>query len=607
MNFNTIPGRADVPRETTWDTDSIFASPTDWQAAFDALQTAGADLAARFAGKLGESPQTLADYFQESEAVQRRLSHVLIYASLTYSVDTNDSEAVARYDRARGLFARTSAALAFAEPELLSIGVEKLQTWARENQAGLGTYAHYFDQLSKRAPHVRSSEVESLLKQLGEPFGGAASIHGVLTNTDLKFAPATGETGDEHEIGQGTIGKLLSDADRAVRQTAYDNYADAHLSHQNTLAACYATGVKQNVFMARARGYSSALEAALAPNHIPVEVFHSLLQTFQANLPTWHKYWDIRRRALGLDKLALYDVRASLTGPDAPVVPYTQAVEWIADGMAPLGEDYVSALKEGSTSGRWVDVYPNKGKRMGAFSSGGPGTKPFIMMSYNDDLPGLSTLAHELGHSLHSYFTWQTQPTVYSRYGLFAAEVASNFNQAMVRAHLMERFKDDKMFQIALLEEAMGNFHRYFFVMPTLARFEHETHERAWRGEALTAPILNDLMADLFAEGFGPSVEMDRARVGSTWMQFSTHLYSNFYVFQYATGISGAHALAGRVLKNGESAAHDYLGFLKAGGSLYPLDALKNAGVDLSGSAPVEETFGVLASYVDRLEELLGI
>ena len=602
----TIPARADIARETTWDTASLFASPADWQTAFDALGNSGAEIAAVFANRLGESPDVLADYFAQSEAVLQKLSRVFIYASLTYSVDTSDGDAVARYDKARGLYARTLAALAFVEPELLSIGAETLQKWANENRAALGGYAHYFDTLSKREAHVRTAEVETLLKALADPFGSAASIHGVLTNTDLVFAPAVGGEGDPHEIGQGTINKLLADSDRNVRRTAWENYADAHIAHQNTLAACLATGVKQNVFMARARGYGSALEAALAPNHIPVEVFHNLLRSFQANLPTWHKYWEIRRRALGLEKLAGYDIRAALTG-DAPAIPYAQAVEWIAGGMAPLGADYVSALQDGATTERWVDVYPNKGKRMGAFSSGGPGTKPFIMMSYNDDLAGLSTLAHELGHSLHSYFTWKTQPFVYGRYGLFAAEVASNFNQALVRAHLMERFKNDKTFQIALLEEAMGNFHRYFFVMPTLARFEQEIHERVWRGDALTAPILNDLMADLFGEAFGPSVQIDRARIGSIWMQFSTHLYANFYVFQYATGISGAHALASRVLQNGDPAAQNYLGFLKAGGSRYPLDALKNAGVDLASSAPVDETFAVMAGYIERLGELLNV
>ncbi len=277
---------------------------------------------------------------------------------------------------------------------------------------------------------------------------------------------------------------------------------------------------------------------------------------------------------------------------------------WIAEGMRPLGDEYVSALRRGATDARWVDRYPNQGKRQGAFSSGVPGTHPFILLSYNDDLFGLSTLAHELGHSLHSYYAWQTQPFVYSRYSLFVAEVASNFNQALVRAHLLETHADPD-FQIALIEEAMSNFHRYFFLMPALARFERAIHHRVEQGDALTADGLVALMADLLGEGYGGEVAVDAERTGSTWMQFSTHLYANFYVFQYATGISGAHALAERVLVGEPGAAERYLSFLKAGGSLYPLDALRQAGVDLSTPEPVERAFAVLARMVDRLEGLL--
>jgi oligoendopeptidase F len=272
--------------------------------------------------------------------------------------------------------------------------------------------------------------------------------------------------------------------------------------------------------------------------------------------------------------------------------------------MQPLGEEYVGVLRQGCFAERWVDIYPNKGKRLGAFSYGGPGTHPFIMMSYNDDLFSASTLAHELGHALHSYLSWKSQPLIYARYTLFAAEVASNFNQAMVRDYLL-RTQTSRDFQIGVLEEAMSNFHRYFFVMPTLARFELEIHERAERGQPLTSDGLNYLMADLFAEGYGHDLVMDRQRSGITWAQFSTHLYSNFYVYQYATGIAGAHALASRVLAHAPGAVEQYLGFLRAGGSLYPLDALQRAGVDLSSPTPVETAFGVLADYVDRLEQLL--
>jgi oligoendopeptidase F len=390
-----------------------------------------------------------------------------------------------------------------------------------------------------------------------------------------------------------------------VRRSAWTHNADAHHNFKNTMANALAAGVKQDVFNVRVRGYKNSLEAALSSNFIPTEVFHNLIDTYKANLPTWHRYWDIRRRALGYDKLYPYDVKAPLS-LDPPEVSYETAVDWIATGMLPLGQEYAGALRSGALENRWVDVYPNKGKRMGAFSSGVKGTQPFIMMSYTDDLFGLSTLAHELGHSMHSYLTWQTQKNMtYSRYGLFVAEVASNFNQAMVRAHLLANHSDSE-FQIAVIEEAMSNFHRYFFIMPTLARFELEIHERVERGQALNADTLIDLLADLFSEGFGGEVEMDRERVGITWAQFHTHLYSNFYVYQYATGISAAHALAQSILSGDNGAAENYLSFLKAGGSVFPLDALKIAGVDMTSPEPVETTFGVLAGYVDRLEALVG-
>jgi oligoendopeptidase F len=273
--------------------------------------------------------------------------------------------------------------------------------------------------------------------------------------------------------------------------------------------------------------------------------------------------------------------------------------------MQPLGEEYVAAMRRGLTDERWVDVYPNRGKRSGAYSSGTPDTRPFILMSYADDLFSLSTLAHELGHSMHNYFSSRNQPFVYARYGLFLAETASNFNQALVRAHLLAT-NDDPAFQIAVIEEAMSNFHRYFFIMPALARFELEIHERVERGEALSADALNELMASIFAEGYGDEVAQDRDRIGITWAQFPIHMYANFYVYQYATGISAAHALSQAVLREGRPAVDRYLGFLKAGGSRYPLDTLKMAGVDMTTPEPVDKAFAVMGGLVDRLESLVA-
>ncbi|MDP2778535.1 MAG: M3 family oligoendopeptidase, partial [Anaerolineales bacterium] len=389
-----------------------------------------------------------------------------------------------------------------------------------------------------------------------------------------------------------------------VRQSAFESYMDKHLEFKNTLATNLSTSIKNNVFMMRAREHNSTLEASLFNNNIPVDVFQNLINTFKKNLPVWHRYFEMRRKALKLKEVTYHDMWAPIT-KKKPRVSFEKAVDLICESLAPLGREYVDALRKGCLQERWVDIYPNKGKSNGAFSYGAPGTYPFIMMSYTDEVGSMSTLAHELGHSMHSYLTWKNQPMAYSSYSLFVAEVASNFNQAMLRGHLLKTITD-KNFLIALIEEAVGgNFFRYFFQMPTLARFELETHQRMESGEPLTADSMQNLMADLFAEGFGPKVKMDRPRVGMVWSTFG-HLFSDYYVYQYATGISGAHALSGQILRGEPSAVENYLGFLKAGSSAYPLDVLKKAGVDLTTPKPVEETFAVMESYIDRLEELVG-
>jgi oligoendopeptidase F len=371
------------------------------------------------------------------------------------------------------------------------------------------------------------------------------------------------------------------------------------------MATSLAAGIKRDVFYSRARGYASSLHAALEPAFIPIEVFHNIIQAFRDNVGTWHRYWRLRRKALGLEKLRAHDTRAPLQDLRLEV-PYEQAVEWVAAGVAPLGEEYVRTLRKGALEDRWVDIYPNKGKRMGAFSTGVTDTLPFIFMSYNDDIFAMSTLAHELGHSMHSHYSRSTQPFVYANYGLFQAEVASNMHQALTRQYLLNT-QHDPNFQIAVLEEAMANFYRYFFIMPTLARLELELHERVERGGPITAAYLNDFMADLMAEVYGDEVDIsgrDRDRVGSTWAQFHTHLYSNFYVYQYATGIAGAQHLAARVSAGDQGAADSYIAFLKSGGSMYPLEGLKLAGVDMSSEEPVQSAFAALAKTVTRLEEL---
>ena len=591
--------RDSVPAERKWGAESVFATPAEWEAELEAVLAALPALAG-FQGRLGEGRGVLAEALLARDRVSRRVGRLTTYADMSYAVETTDNEAIARYGRAMALGAQVGAATAFVDPEVLSIGREPLPAWTAAEPA-LAPYEHYFDDLFRLEAHTRSTEVEEVLGLASDVFSGPYVAYSALVDSDLVFRPAIAVDGKPFEVTQGTIDEIRSSPDRALRRSGWESYADGHIGVQNALAATLGTAVKQAVFSTRVRRHSSTLAASLTASNLPVEVFDSLLAVFEENLPTWHRYWELRRRVLGVARLAPWDAAAPL-GATSPVFTYEQSVEWICESLAPLGDAYVETVRRGCLEERWVDVYPTAGKMGNAFSAGSPGTSPFIMMNFDGTAVALGTLAHELGHSMHSYLTWQSQPQPYTYYSMFVAEVASNFHQALLRAHLLDTVTDP-VIQLAVLDEAMANFQRYFFIMPTLARIEREVHERVGCDEGVTAEWLGERTADLFAEGFGSDVEIDRARLGITWAQFS-HLYAPFYVFQYATGISAAHALAGGVIAGEHGAADNYLAFLSAGASLYPLDTLRLAGVDMTGPEPVEAAFAVLSSLVDRIAAL---
>ena len=601
--MSKIPARKDVNKKYTWNAESVYKSPKQWEAALQAILK---DLPKikKFEGKLGQSPEMLLKGLKAVEDIGLQTYTVYMYAQFAYAVDTTNQASAAMVGKAQSMAGQVGAATAFLNPEILKIGRKKLDAWMKKNKK-LAVHRQSFDDLFRQQAHVRSSEVEEILGMATDPFSGASNSTSMLVNADFKFAPATDSKGKKVEVTQSNFySTLMEHPDRKVRQSAFDSYHDKHLEFKNTLATNLSTSISANVFNMRARRFNSTLSASLFNNNIPEEVFHNLINTFKKKLPVWHRYFEIKRKALKLKDFQYYDVWAPLSKKRVPLT-FEQAVDHISDALAPLGKDYVNPLRQGCLKDRWVDSTANIGKMNGAFSYGSPSTHPFIMMSFTNDIGSMSTLAHELGHSMHSYLTWKNQPFAYSGYSLFVAEVASNFNQAMMRGHLLNTIKD-KNFLIALIEEAVsGNFFRYFFQMPTLARFELETHQRAERGEPLTSDSLINLMADLFGEGFGPKVKLDRPRVGMVWSTFS-HLFADYYVYQYATGISGAHALSSRILRGEPNAAEDYLGFLKSGSSKYPLDVLKGAGVDLTTPKAVEETFAVMEGYIDRLEELVG-
>ncbi len=590
--------RSKVKKNQTWNAESVFTSPSQFDAEVKSILDALPSIQ-KYKGHLGASVDTFLEAMNAMDALEQRSTKVRVYATMSSSVDANDEQGAAMNGKAMSALAQVGAAASYVEPELLSVGEAKLRQWIQSDPR-MKVYEHFVNDLFRKQAHVRSAEVEELMGMLRDPFGTVRNTAGLLANADFKFKPAKNSKGKKVELTQSTFDAILNESDRKARQSAWENYNDKYLEAKNTLASNLTASIKANVFNMKARKFNSALEATLFNGNVPVEMFHNLINIFKKNLPLWHKYWKIRRKALGVKTLNPYDVWAPLT-TKTHKVPFDKAVDWICEGLASMGEEYVRVMRKGCLHDRWVDWSPNAGKRQGAFSTRVPSdTHPFIMMSYTDDVGSMSTLAHELGHSMHAYYASRAQPMIYYTYPSIISETASNFNQAMTRAHLLKT-NQNKYFQTALLEEAMDNFHRYFFIMPTLARFELETHQRVEKGQPLTADSMIELMADLFSEGYGNEMNLDRQRVGITWGTFTTHLYIDFYSFQYAIGISAANAIAKRILDGVPNAAQDHINFLKAGSSKSPMDVYRVAGIDMTTTQPIEDAFAVLEEYVDRL------
>lgn len=596
--------RDDVPVESTWNRETLFNSWDDWQAEYD-LALDEFTLIAAFKNRLNENPAVLVEWFKEYGKQRDRILTLLDYAFMAAFVNTKDTQAKACQGQILSLWAKLDAALAYAEAELTAIG-ENLLLWAANNPE-LQIYTHYFEDLLRIAPYRRSEEVEEILGMLQDPFFQVTITARELTNTDLKFADATDSQGNQHPVYQATLPPTgIHSPDREHRRTAWESFCDGHLTMQNTLASNFLSRVKQMITIAKIRGHDSVLEMMLAPSNLPTPVFHNVINTFKSQLPVWHRYWTVRKKVLNVETLHPYDVWAPVVKKE-PNIPFAQAVGWICEALVPLGKPYTNIIRKGCLEDRWVDYAPNIEKEQGAAAFLPASQMPaFIYIGYENTVTSMSILAHELGHSLHFHHFANSQPQVYREFSKLSsaiAETASNFHQAMLRAYLLDTMKDNRNFKLALIDEALYNFHRYFFIMPTLARFEWEVYRRAEQNQPLTAPILNQIMVELFAEGYGHSLIDDPSRTQITWAQFS-HLYNPFYTIQYSVGIAAAHAIAENVRSGSFEAADRYLQFLSAGSSLYPAAAFELAGVDMSTPAPVEKAFNHLSFLVDQFEEL---
>ncbi|MGG0384991.1 oligoendopeptidase F [Priestia endophytica] len=595
-----LPARSEIPEKDTWRLEDIFATDKEWEKDFDEVKELIPSVTA-YAGKLGESSENLYNALKTQDEVTLRVEKLYAYAHMRYDQDTTNSFYQGLNDRIQNLYTQVASALSFMTPEILAIEEEKISSFLEENEA-LRLYKHALEEITRQRPHVLSAEEEALLAKAGDVLGASSTTFGMLNNADLEFPTIKDEEGNEVEVTHGRYTRFLESEDRRVRKEAFSAMYDTYGKFKNTFASTLSGTVKRDNFNALVRHYESARQAALSANNIPEEVYDNLVTTINKHLPLLHRYTKLRKKVLNIDELHMYDLYTPLVKDVNMKVTYEEAKEYTLKGLEPLGEEYKSVLEEGFNN-RWVDVHENKGKRSGAYSSGSYGTNPYVLMNWQDNVNNLFTLAHEFGHSVHSYYTRKTQPYPYGDYSIFVAEVASTTNEALLNEYLLENLEDEKQKQY-VLNHYLEGFRATVFRQTMFAEFEHDIHVKAQNGEPLTPELLSKTYYDLNKKYFGEDMVIDED-ISLEWARIP-HFYYNYYVYQYATGFSAATALSKQILEEGEPAVERYLEFLKAGSSDYPINVLKKAGVDMTSAKPIEEALKVFEEKLDEMEKLLN-
>ena len=593
-----IRKRSEVAAEFTWDLTDIFPSDEAWRAEYEALKPY-AETVAAYQGRLGESAETLLAYFRLDDELNVRVGRLYGYANCKADEDTSNGFYQDLRGKALSLSVTLSGAGAFAASELLALSDETLTRFYAE-QPELATYRRPIERVRRRRAHILSPECEALLASAGEMADGPDAIFGVFHNADLRFPAVTDGAGAEQPLTDATFVPLLQSGDRTLRRNAFETYYATLGGYRNTLAATLDAQFKQLHFFANARRYPSTLDAALDATEVPVSVYDSLIESVHANLDKMYRYVALRRRLLGVDELHMYDVYTPIVPDVAEEIPFEQAKATVLDALAVLGEDYTAMLREGFDH-RWLDVYPNVGKRGGAYSSGIARPHPYVLLNQTDDLDSQFTIAHEMGHAMHSYLSCKHQPVCTSDYVIFVAEVASTCNEVLLMRHLLNE-STDKRERAYLINHFLDQFKGTVYRQTMFAEFERELGRMAEHGETLTADALDEKYLALNRLYFGPNMVSD-AQIALEWARIP-HFYYNYYVFQYATGFSAAVALADRILREGEPAVADYKRFLSGGSSTDPISLLKLAGVDMSTPAPVDAALAMFGELVDELDAL---
>ncbi|MBP2646025.1 MAG: oligoendopeptidase [Firmicutes bacterium] len=595
-----VPDRKSVPAESQWHVTDIFADDAAWQSDFDKLKSMLPKIT-EYKGQLASSPQSLADCLKLRDEIGILSGKLYGYARLHRDENSADGNYQALTGKMEGLLAETSAATAFIEPEILSIADDKLAEF-RSSTPALKEYGFYFENLARQKKHVLSPAEEEILSRASEATSAPETVFAMLSTADMTFPEILDDKGQKTELSEGRYRSFITSQNRKVRQQAFEALFDTYNKYRNTFAATLNGNAKKDIFYAKTRKYGSVRESALETDNVPLEVYDNLITTVHDNLAPLHRYVALKKKALRLNEIHMYDLYTPLVRDVDLSYKYEDGLKLIQTALSPLGPEYLNNLNKGLTSG-WVDVYENKGKHTGAYSWGVYGVHPFVLLNYNGKYEDVSTVAHEMGHAMHSFYSQANQPYATSEYSIFTAEVASTTNEVLLMDYMLKT-TTDKQKRLYLINQQLENIRTTVYRQTLFAEFEKIIYEKAEQGDTLTADKLDSIWHELNVKYYGPDMVVDKG-IDVEWARIP-HFYSSFYVYQYVTGFSAATSLADQIIHEGTPAQERYLGFLKSGGSDYPINILKRAGVDMSSPKPIETTLNKFSQLLDDLEKIIN-
>ncbi|HEY8362061.1 MAG TPA: oligoendopeptidase F [Tissierellaceae bacterium] len=598
-NKNEVLERKDIPEKYKWDLESMYSSLDEWEKEYNKAKEMAKDFE-KYKGKVTSSSETLFNVLEDMCNLYRLVENLYTYAHMKLDEDTRVGKSQELSDKGLSLAVEVDEKTSFVTPEILTLDKETLDKYFEE-KAELKLYKQYLDNLMRQKEHVLSAREEAILAQVGEIGSAPQKIFSMLNNADIKFPTIKDEEGKDVEITHGNFIPLMESKNREVRKNAFKALYETYKGFKNTFAASLNGELKKNIFFAKMRNYKTSREASLDRNNISVSVYDNLINSVHNNLESMYKYMSIRKRALEVDELHMYDLYTPIVKDVEYNIAYDEAVEIVKKGLQPLGEEYMAIVEEGFST-RWIDVFENRGKRSGAYSSGSYDSKPYILLNYHNTLDNVFTIAHEMGHSVHSYLTRKYQPYIYGNYSIFLAEIASTLNECLLLDYLLKNAKDDNE-RAYLINHYLESFRTTVYRQTMFAEFEKIISEYLENGGAITADYLCETYKKLNELYYGPNIVVDD-EIAMEWARIP-HFYYNFYVFQYATGFSAAVDLSQKILKEGKPAVERYLSFLKSGSSDYPLEVLKKAGVDMTTGEPVNNALKLFGELVEEMDKLI--